>query len=95
MNYTADLAALTDGFYDKYKDFGWDKGKEDLYWKFFRLVDINSSFKNLVHTFNGNIGSYIMTKDEIAAFMRALMELLGLSEVNELDKEDDFFDVEF
>ena len=95
MEYTIDLAALTDGFYDKYKDSGWDKDRDELYWIFFRLVNINSSFKNLVHTFNANIGSYIMTKDETAAFMRALMELLGLSEVNELDKEDDFFDVEF
>jgi hypothetical protein len=95
MNYTVDLAALTDGFYDKYKDSGWDKDKENLYWIFFRLVNINSSFKNLVHTFNGNIGSYIMTKDEIAAFMRALMCLLDLSEGNELDEECALFDVEF
>lgn len=95
MNYIVDLAALTDGFYDKYKDSGWDKDRDELYWLFFRLVNINSSFKNLVHTFNANIGSYIMIKDEISAFMRALVEVLELDSVDDIDGVDDLFDVEF
>lgn len=95
MNYTVNLAALTEGFCNKYKDSGWDNDKDEMYWLFFRLVNTYSSFKNVVHTFNANIGSYIMTKDETSAFMHALSEVLELDTVYALDTDDNSFDVEF
>ena len=98
MEYSVNLRKLSKTFYE-WIDVLYHSGeckvdKDFAHYLFYRLTNENSSFREIVCALNQYERSYIMQKDETTAFMLAMVEILGLDDISDLDGNDDVFELE-
>jgi hypothetical protein len=99
MEYSVNLRKLSAAFYEWFDVLCRHSGeckvdKDFAHYLFYRLTNENSSFMEIVCAFNRYEKSYIMQKDETTAFLLALTEILGMQEIDDLDGNDDVFELE-
>ena len=91
MTYSVNLRELADAFHRWFVDMELERiEQEDLQYLFVRLVNENGSFKKLVLDFNAMENCYLVTVCETAVFILALMEILGMQEIDDFDEDIEF-----
>lgn len=99
MEYAVNTKKLAHEFYAQYATIIWVDGKYDkadvksMAYIFYRLANENGSFRDMVQEFNTQHYVYIMQEEEAAAFMLALAKTQGFDYVDELDSDNDEYEL--